>query len=309
MERTPLFKVNPAEYDPFWLYRRLSVFRFSIIYQGKINGFAARRVQRQTTPRGLAIWLATQIIMTCAESVFMNRDLQIGVWKLLWTYADTHHYVCIMIAKTNMHQKSFFHTVLSEIHELNPKSWFSPLHDVGSRPSYCLIFIADLSLRSSVLLPLCSPHPHICPDHHQFSSCTGWGRIHTGSLTHTNSISLTLSDTHSIRYPESDNKTMPSSLIEFNPPILAAPLCGRSVITSVMTAPAHGWAYYTRTRLLHRICSYCHWCLGVCYFAFYKTFVWLLILHPGIFVFELQLSTRSILLSKKINVTSLPYLS
>lgn len=74
---------------------------------------------------------------------------------------------------------------------------------------------------------------------------------------------------------------MPCSLIEFNPPILAAPLWGRSVITSVMTAPAHGWAYYTRTRLLHRICSYCHWCLGICYFPFYKIFAWLLILHPG----------------------------
>lgn len=101
---------------------------------------------------------------------------------------------------------------------------------------------------------------------------------------------------------------MPCSLIEFNPPILAAPLWGRSVITSVMTAPAHGWAYYTRTRLLHRICSYCHWCLGICYFAFPKIFAWLLILHPGIFVFELQLSTCSIPSSKKINVTSLPYL-
>lgn len=63
---------------------------------------------------------------------------------------------------------------------------------------------------------------------------------------------------------------MPCSLIEFNPPILAAPLWGCSVITLVMTAPAHVWAYYTRTRLLDRICSYCHWCLGMSYFAFYK---------------------------------------
>lgn len=86
----------------------------------------------------------------------------------------------------------------------------SLLLGVGSQPSLCLIFSADLSfipvLRPPVLLPLCYTHPHICSDHHQFSSCTGWGRIQTHSLIHTNSISLTLSDTHSIRYPESDNK-------------------------------------------------------------------------------------------------------
>lgn len=125
MERTSLLKVNPAEYDPFRLYRRLSVFRFSIIYQGKINGFAAHWVQRQTTPCGLAFWLATQIIMTCEErKCFMNRDLLIEVWKLLRAFSDLccHTYIYIMIAKTNKCHNFSFTTLRLGL------AWFSPMH-------------------------------------------------------------------------------------------------------------------------------------------------------------------------------------
>lgn len=115
-----------------------------------------------------------------------------------------------------------------------------------------------------------------------------------GRKTHTQPLSRTHTQTHThtIRPLKSDNKSMPCGLIEFSHTILTTLLWG-ACCYNCNDKNCTWIGSLQQNILLYTICSCSPRCLSLCYFAFCKTFVWVLISNPRILCVKCQASHRS----------------